>query len=234
MQLGFTNRIVIMQRVKQLTSHALVDAVARRIRNPLNALLLNIDNLEDDIAEGNVQKSCERLGRMRNTIAELDSLIGEVLRFSEAPKLRLMAIDVNTLIREVETFAKPESSRRGLTVIMNLQNVAAVEADPIQMKQAILAILLNAIENSSSSGSITVTTEARESNVVIKVEDEGEGIQPAHWDRIFEPFFSTKQGGIGLGLALAQKITAMHHGQVSFTSEPGRGAKFIISLPVRQ
>jgi signal transduction histidine kinase len=223
-----------MQRVKQLTSHALVDAVARRIRNPLNALLLNVDNLEDDIAEGNIQKTRERLGKMRNTIAELDSLLGEVLRFSEVPKLRLTPIDMNTLIREVETFAKPESSRKGLTVRMNLQNVPLVEADAIQMKQAVFAVLLNAIENSSAGGSITVTTEARESNVLIQVEDEGEGIEPAHWHRIFEPFFSTKQGGIGLGLALALKIAAMHHGQLSFASEPGKGTRFIISLPVRQ
>jgi signal transduction histidine kinase len=224
-----------MQRLKQFTSaHSLVDEVARRIRNPLNALLLNIDNLEDEIAELDTEKSRERLRRMRNTIAELDSLVCEVLRFSELPKPRITAIDVNTLVREVETFAKPESSRKGLTVRMNLQKVPAIEADPIQIKQAILAILLNAIENSPSSGSIALATEAGGSNVSIKVEDQGEGIQPAHRNRIFEPFFSTKEGGIGLGLALALKITHMHHGQISFASEVGKGSSFIISLPVKQ
>jgi len=224
-----------MQRVKQFTSaHALVDEVARRIRNPLNALLLNIDNLEDEIAAFDTEKSRERLGRMRNTIAELDSLVCEVLRFSELPKLRITAIDVNTLIREVETFAKPESSRKGLTVRMNLQNVPAIEADAIQIKQAIFAILLNAIEKSPSSGSIMLATEAGESNVSIKIEDQGEGIEPAHRNRIFDPFFSTKDGGIGLGLALALKITNMHHGQISFVSAAGKGTSFIISLPVRQ
>jgi len=224
-----------MQRVKQFTSgHALVDEVARRIRNPLNALLLNIDNLEDEIAELDTEKSRERLRRMRNTIAELDSLVCEVLRFSELPKPRITAIDVNTLIREVETFAKPASSRKGLRVRMNLQMVPAIEADPIQIKQTIFAILLNAIENSPSRGSIALATEAGGSNVSIKVEDQGEGIQPGHRNRIFEPFFSTKAGGIGLGLALALKITHMHHGQISFTSEIGKGSSFIISLPVRQ
>jgi signal transduction histidine kinase len=117
---------------------------------------------------------------------------------------------------------------------MNLQKVPAIEADPIQIKQAILAILLNAIENSPSSGSIALATEAGGSNVSIKVEDQGEGIQPAHRNRIFEPFFSTKEGGIGLGLALALKITHMHHGQISFASEVGKGSSFIISLPVKQ
>ena len=109
-----------------------------------------------------------------------------------------------------------------------------IQGDPIQIKQAILNILLNAIENSPSSGSITLATETKDSNVSIKVEDKGEGIQLAHRSRIFDPFFSTKEGGIGLGLALALEIIKMHHGYISFTSEVGKGSRFIISLPLRQ
>ena len=76
-----------MQRVKQFTSaDTMVNEIVRRIRNPLNALLLNIDNLEDEIAEVNIETSRERLRRMRNTVAELDSLLCEVLRLSDLPK----------------------------------------------------------------------------------------------------------------------------------------------------
>jgi signal transduction histidine kinase len=225
-----------MQRVKQFTSaDTMVNEMVRRIRNPLNALLLNIDNLEDEIAEVDVETSRERLRRMRNTIAELDSLLCEVLRLSELPKPRITAIDVNALVRDVETFAKPESSKKELTVRIKLQdNLPTIEGDPIQIKQAILKILLNAIESSPSRGSITLATETKDGNVSIKVEDNGEGIQPAHRNRIFDPFFSTKEGGIGLGLALALEIIRMHHGQISFTSEVGKGSSFIISLPLRQ
>jgi signal transduction histidine kinase len=204
------------------------------IRNPLNALQLNIDNLEDEIAEVNVETSLERLRRMRNTIAEMDSLLCEVLRLSELPKPRITAIDVNALVRDVETFAKPESSKKELTVRIDLQdNVPTIQGDPIQIKQAILNILLNAIERSASKGAITIATETKDSNVSIRVEDKGEGIQPAHRDRIFEPFFSTKEGGIGLGLALALEIIKGHHGHITFTSEVGKGSSFIISLPVK-
>jgi len=204
------------------------------IRNPLNALQLNIDNLEDEIAEVNIETSLERLRRMRNTIAEMDSLLCEVLRLSELPKPRITAIDVNALVRDVETFAKPESSKKELTVRIDLQdNVPTIQGDPIQIKQAILNILLNAIERSASKGSITIATETKNSNVSIRVEDKGEGIQPAHRDRIFEPFFSTKEGGIGLGLALALEIIKGHHGHITFTSEVGKGSSFIISLPVK-
>ena len=104
----------------------------------------------------------------------------------------------------------------------------------MQIKQAMLKILLNAIENSPSSGSITLATETKDGKVSIKIEDQGEGIQPAHRDRIFDPFFSTKEGGIGLGLALALEIIRMHHGQISFTSEVGKGSSFVISLPLKR
>jgi signal transduction histidine kinase len=118
---------------------------------------------------------------------------------------------------------------------MDLQDdVPSVQGDPTQIKQAILNVLLNAIENSPSGGSITLATETKDSNVSIKVEDKGEGIQPAHRDRIFDPFFSTKAGGVGLGLALALEIIRMHHGHISFTSEVGKGSSFIIFLPAKR
>lgn len=225
-----------MQRVKQFTSaNTLVGEIVRKIRNPLNALLLNIDNLEDEIAEVNIETSRERLRRMRNTIAELDSLLCEVLRLSDLPKPQITAIDVNALVRDVETFAKPELSKKGLTVRKNLQdNLPTILGDPIQIKQATLNILLNAIENSPSSGSITLATETKDNNVSIKVEDKGEGIQAAHRDCIFDPFFSTKEGGIGLGLALALEIIRLHHGLISFTSEVGKGSSFVISIPLKR
>jgi signal transduction histidine kinase len=224
-----------MNRSKQFTpANTMVNEIVRRIRNPLNALLLNIDNLEDEIAEVNIETSRVRLRRMRNTIAELDSLLCEVLRLSELPKPRITAIDVNALVRDVEMFAKPESSKKALTIKKTLQDhVPTLQGDPIQIKQAILNILLNAIEHSSSSGSITLFTEAKDGSVSIKVEDEGEGIQPTHRNRIFDPFFSTKEGGIGLGLALAAEVVRLHHGRMSFSSEVGKGSSFVISLPLR-
>lgn len=225
-----------MQRAKPLTSaNTMVDEIVRRIRNPLNALLLNIDNLDNEISEANVENGRERLRRMRDTIAEMDSLLCEFLRLSELPKPRITAIDVNSVIRDLETFVRPELEKKGLAVRIKLrEKLPAIEADPIQIKQAVLNVILNAIENSPSRGSITLATEAEGSNVSIEVVDEGGGIGPAHRDRIFDPFFSTKEGGVGLGLALAEKIARLHHGRISFTSDIGKGSRFIISLPLRQ
>ncbi len=225
-----------MYRAKTPASvNALIDEVVRRIRNPLNALLLNIDNLDHEIAENNVEHGRERLKRMRNTIAEMDSLVCEFLRLSELPKPRTATVDVNAVIRELETFARPEFAKRALNVRLQLRdNLPDIEADPIQIKQAVLNIILNAIENSPPRGSITLATGADADHVSIEIADEGAGIGAAHRERIFDPFFSTKEGGVGLGLALADKIAKLHHGRISFTSEVGKGSRFVIVLPLRQ
>ncbi len=211
-----------------------VKEIFQRIRNPLNALQLNIDSLEDDIAEANIENSLERLRRIRNTIAELDSLLCAVLRLTDLPKPQIAAINVNALVREVEIFARPEASKKELTVRVDLQdNVPEIQADPTQIKQATLNVFLNAIENSPSKGCVTLATGAKNDHIVIKVQDEGEGVPPGHRDRIFDPFFSTKEGGIGLGLPLALEIIRVHEGEMSFTSEAGKGSTFIISLPLK-
>lgn len=91
-----------MQRVKQfISASTLVDEVVRKIRKPLNELLLNIENLEDEIAEIAIEGSRNRLSRMRNTVAALDSILCEILRFSGLPKPRITAIDVNALVGDL-------------------------------------------------------------------------------------------------------------------------------------
>lgn len=217
-----------------LTLREIARGMIQRIRNPLNALQLHIDNLEDEITEVHIENSLKRLKRIRNTIGELDSLLCEVLRLVDLPKPQITSVNINALLREVETFARPESSKKGLTVKVALEeNMPEIQADPIQIKQAILNVLLNAIENSPTKGSVTLVTEAKNDHILIKVQDKGQGISPAHRDRIFEPFFSTKEGGGGLGLPLALEIIRTHRGQISFTSELGKGCAFIISLPFK-
>lgn len=209
-------------------------AIVQKIRNPLNALQLNVDSLEEDIRQADIENSLGRLRRVRNTIAELDSLLCQVLRLADLSRPQITTIKVNALVKEVESFARPEASKRELTVRLDLQeNMPEMQADPIQLKQAILNVFLNAIENSPPQGYVTLATEVRRDHSLIKVIDHGKGIPPAHRDRIFEPFFSTKEGGAGLGLPLALEIVRMHGGLISFTSEVGKGSSFIISLPLK-
>lgn len=222
-----------MKRAKESTSlEAVVKEIVQRVRNPLNALLLNIDNLEDEIAAVNIETSLQRLRRMRNTIAELDSLLCEVLRLADLPRPQITAININLLVKEVETFARAESSKKGVSVKLNLpKDLPETHGDPLQIKQAILAVLMNAIQACPTKGLVILTTERQNSYIRVVVTDNGAGIPIAHQNRIFEPFFSTKEGATGLGLPLTREILKMHQGEISFTSEVGKGTTFFISLP---
>jgi signal transduction histidine kinase len=101
----------------------------------------------------------------------------------------------------------------------------------VQLKQALLSVLLNAIQACPIEGSVSLATEANNEHIIVRVIDNGEGISPLHCTRIFEPFFSTKEGASGLGLPLALAIVKMHQGEISFTSEAEKGSTFSISLP---
>ena len=225
-----------MEARKQIISVSeITRGIAQRVRNPLNAFQLNLESLEDEITSANIENSLERLRRMRNTVAEIDYFLSEILRVTDLPRPQITPVNINQLVAEVETFARPESLKKEVTVSLNLQvNLPELQADPVQIKQVILKVLLNAIEASPLKGSITLATEEKNGHVIIKVTDQGEGILPAARERIFEPFFSTKEGGAGLGLLWALKIVKLHRGGISFTSETGKGSTFVISLPSKR
>lgn len=217
-------------RVRELTTR-----IVQRIRNPLNALQLNLDSLEEEIGSASAEKSLQRLNKIRKTIGELDSLLCEVLRLVDAPRPQLTPVNINTLVREVETFVRPESLRKEVAVKVDLaEKLPDIAGDPVQLKQALLSVLLNAIQACPIQGSLTLATEANNEHIIVKVTDNGEGISPSHRSRIFEPFFSTKEGASGLGLSLALAIVKMHQGRISFTSEAGKGSAFLISLPAKR
>ncbi len=212
--------------------------LVQKLRNPHNALLLNLDTLDDDIAELKIQDKKdipERLERIRKAIAELDSLLSEVLRLTDLPRPQITAVNVNALAREVETFSKPESSKKEVAVRLKLQeSLPKIQADPGQIKQAMLSIFLNAIEACPLKGSMTLVTEADGHQVRIRVIDNGPGIPPERLAAIFDPYFTTKSEGTGLGLWIAQKIAAAHGGTLQAHNGAAGGAVFTMSFPLKQ
>jgi len=212
--------------------------IVRRIRNPLNALQLNIDNLDNEIAELNLESKKtipEQLKRIRESLAELDYFLCQVLRLADLPTPQITVLNLNALVGEVVTFARPESSKKELALKVDLQeNLPEMQGDPVQIKQAILNLFLNAIEACAVKGSVTLATEAKHNHVILTITDSGSGILEIDRDRIFEPFFTTKEAHAGLGLSLALEIVKMHQGRLSYTSQVGTGTTFLISLPTKR
>lgn len=212
--------------------------IVQRIRNPLNALQLNIDNLDNEIAELNLKSKetiPEQLKRIRESLAELDYFLCQIMRLADLPTPQITVLNLNALVREVVTFARPESSKKELALKLCLQdNLPEMQGDPVQTKQAILNIVLNAIEACAVKGSVTLATEAKDNHIILTITDSGGGILEIDRDRIFEPFFTTKEAHAGLGLSLALEIVKMHQGRLSYTSQVGTGTTFLISLPTKR
>jgi signal transduction histidine kinase len=107
-----------------------------------------------------------------------------------------------------------------------------VRADEAQLRQAFLNLLRNSVESMPDGGILRVTTEQEDGIVRVRISDTGEGIDNSCLDRIFDPFFSTRDGGTGLGLSLTQQIVAEHGGTILCESKPGEGTSFVVELPV--
>ena len=215
----------------------LASGLAHEIRNPLNAIKLNVELLEAELAEGNSaaperEKLLKRLGRIRREADQLQSILSEFLAFARPPRMELMVTDLNRYLEDLIEFYEPECRRAGIAVRRDFaRNPYPVRIDPAQFKNVILNLLVNAREAVGEQGEIAVSTREREHEVEIRVADNGGGVPPELAEKVFEVFFSTKEPGTGLGLAIARRIVEEHGGRLTLENHPGRGAEFVIRLP---
>ena len=140
---------------------------------------------------------------------------------------------IDRLIQETLDFIRPELTGRGIKLVANLTEAPEFLFDPGQIKQVVTNLATNAAEAMGDSGTLTIEGTLDSGNYRIAFHDTGPGIPEQEQERIFEPFFSTKRGGMGLGLAIVERIVSEHGGTVRLESEQGRGAAFIVSLPVK-
>jgi signal transduction histidine kinase len=172
------------------------------------------------------------LGFIKGSVARGRRLTEQILTFSKpaAPEPILTALDewLHDLLPELRALAAD-----GIDVRVDTRGASpAVLIDPPQMQQVLSNLVLNARDAMSRGGTITIAAKTRGDTAFLMVSDEGTGMSPATAERIFEPLFTTKRRGTGLGLAVAQQIIAQHHGSIHVTSELGKGTTFTIVLPL--
>lgn len=208
----------------------LTAGIAHEIRNPLTSIRGFLQYLED----------CETLEEWRQygplIIRQVDSLnhiVGELLAFGRPRPPRIDEIRVDDLIREMAFLARGKSSAH---IELELDDgLPTIFGDREALKQAILNLLINAIQAVAEGGTIRLTASADgEGWVIIRVVDDGIGIEPENIDKVFDPFFSTKASGTGLGLAMVHRIVDAHHGTITLSSRPGQGTTVEIRLPRRR
>lgn len=209
-------------------------SIAHEIRNPLTSVKLNVQK----IAESECWEDVERghLEIAQEGIDQIENFIKELLNFTRVSDLNLLQFNIDQIIDSSIKMVADALELKNIRVIKNYQKaLAPVYVDGDKMRSVIVNILRNAYEELDEGGDIEIVLSLQENEdgnkARIEISDNGKGIAETEWDNIFEPFYTTKSAGIGLGLANAKKIVEQHNGSIRILKKEGRGACFEILIP---
>ena len=205
----------------------LAAGVAHEIRNPLNAISMACQRLQKDNLD-------QLTGIIRDEIRRLNRIVEEFIGFSRSGKPVMKAHDITALLKQISLLVAEEAASQGITLQTDWrESPLIIWMDADKIKQALFNIIKNAIESISDQGAVTLSVEPEGKKwVKISIVDTGSGLTREEMEQIFDPDYTTKEKGLGLGLALAHEIIQGHGGEIRVMSEPGRGATFEILLPV--
>ena len=213
----------------------LAAGVAHEIGNPLNSLNIHLQLLERRARKlpGKARAQFEEsLAVARGEVTRLDHIIMQFLRAIRPQPLETRLESLNALVRESLAFLEPELRDRDVLVDVQLdEHLPTVEVDRDQLKQAFYNVIRNALQAMKAGGFLRVRTAQDETHFLVSFTDSGGGIAAENMGRIFQPYFSTKSGGTGLGLLIVRRIVRAHGGEVAIESTEGKGLTLTIRLP---
>jgi signal transduction histidine kinase len=214
----------------------LASALAHEIRNPLNFINLSIDHVRERLApaEDPRRDDFERiLWNVKAEISRLNRLVGDFLSFGKPMRLHPRSCALDELVREVAAVVDHKAKDQGIALVTEVDDpLPALVADPELLKTCFLNLMINAIDAMPKGGVLTVSVRRDQDALVTTVTDTGQGMTADEIRDAFEPYFSTKETGVGLGLALTRKIVGDHGGSVELESAPERGTRACIRLPL--
>jgi two-component system, NtrC family, sensor histidine kinase HydH len=229
--LELRENVTKMKKAERLSAAGqLAASLAHEIRNPLASISGAAGILQRRAAPPEYQQ--DSLDIIQKESQRLNKLLTGFLNFAKPRSPRLQRTDVNELMLSVLSLVShtAELNSNKLSYTPPTRG-AEIDCDPEQLKQVLLNLVINAIDASPAGSEICLRTLIRESGTAIEIEDNGSGIPEDAVERIFDPFFTTKPKGTGLGLAISSMIVSQHGGTLSFHSNPGGGATFLIELP---
>jgi signal transduction histidine kinase len=227
-----------IEHQKKLTHFArLATGLAHEIRNPLTAINVRLFTLQKSMSKGTSEHSDASL--IRNEIDRLEQILKNFLKLARPSEPRFTPLTAEPVFREVHDLFAPQLKRMSVALQMGAMSTVPFLADPLQLKQVLINLIQNAADSIGTRGTITLRARSADSrlsgrpvrSVVLEIEDTGSGISPEVQERLFDPFFSTKENGTGLGLAIAAKIIDQHKGTLDFETRLGHGTIFRIVLP---
>lgn len=214
----------------------LAGSLAHEIKNPLSVIHMNIDLLSEDLAEWNApesRRSIERVNIVREQCERMQALLRDFLRYARLRDIDLVPGSLNDQVDTVLRAYTAEAAKRGVEIKRYLDNdlpSIALHSDSLQA--ALMNLVKNALEATGRDGQLMARTYSTKNSAALDLIDTGRGVDNNTILHMFEPFYTTKEGGSGLGLPTARKIIEAHGGRISVQSEVGRGTKFTLEFPI--
>jgi len=226
-------RRALEERYSELA--ALAGGLAHEIKNPLSTLNLNLQLLAEDFQGQEAtrdRRAFEKITRLQTVVQRLEDLLNDFLRFARVVNLDLRATNLAEIVDEIVDFYSPQAAANKIVVRSDVpDDLPRIAVDHDLFKQALFNLLLNAQNAMPNGGELILRGRAAGDRVLLDVVDTGIGIREDLKAKIFQPFFSTRAGGSGLGLPTAKRIIDAHDGRLSVESHPGKGTAFTIELP---
>ena len=228
-----TEKTIESERLNALT--LLAAGVAHEIGNPLNSLHIHLQLMERTVRklDGRLRDELqESIDIARSEISRLDSIVTQFLKAIRPSKPQLQREHVNAIVEEAVRFFTPEIQDRDIVVEQELRSdLPLLELDRDQMKQAFYNIIKNSFEAMKRRGILRIRTDIDATHVLVSFTDTGGGMSAETLSRVFEPYYTTKQSGSGLGLLIVRRIVREHGGELAIESDEGQGLTLTIRLP---
>jgi signal transduction histidine kinase len=217
---------------------SMAGGLVHEIRNPLSTMIMNLDLIREDIgnsADPRDQRIAKKVNRVRQESLRLQDLLEAFLVIVRLEQIPLVLTDLNGLVDDFCDFFEPQAASHGIVLRRHLDpSLKSLPLNGELLKQALLNLCLNAQQAMSEGGELILATRRTADFTILEVTDTGRGISPADLGRVFEPFYTTRKAGSGLGLPTCRRIVEAQGGQISVTSTPGIGSRFILSFPHTQ
>ena len=226
----------LQQSEKSAVVGRLASAIAHEIRNPLNYINLSLDHLRSKFAPDDAEKrrTFEKLtAQLKTEVGRINRQISDFLSYSRPTNPNLQPLDVRNVIEDSLRIVEAQAEEQNIKIsLVERENVPKISGDAEFLRSVFNNLFINAVQSmATTGGQLNITISSAQNNVKIEVKDTGCGIDEEHLEKIFEPYFSTKETGTGLGLAIVKKIVEVHNGTIDVESNSSDGTKFTIELP---
>lgn len=206
--------------------------IAHEINNPLQPITVTLDDLVETV-EANHPVDIRGIEIIQQSVERIRRIVSQLLEFTgkrtNGPDLQML--DLNVVIERIVDLNRKFFEREGMHIETRLEQVPPVYGSKDQLEQVFMNLSLNAQSAMKRNGTLTIEATSQGKDVIVRFCDTGEGIEPDQIDRIFDPFYSTKPSGTGLGLFVTYGIIQGHHGEIEVESEVGKGTTFTLRLP---